>query len=96
MQWGPVRDAFATLFTITSGGAGGVGMAAKKALIADDSSFLKKAGVMLLASVASQALIPVPWSGLAAAVTFVTTKPGSASEAELQGARQSVVDKRYD
>ena len=83
----PVRDSISALLGVATAGAGLVGTAAKKFLISPDDSFGKRFMVGLCATL---------MTGGAALLPYLVATPGQDAQADLQNARQNIVDGRYN
>lgn len=84
IRFNPIRDTLSALVGFASGGVGLLGTAAKKLFIADDSSFAKKLGVGILATVFTGGLGLFP---------YLLAGPGA--RRELQDTKGIIVDNRY-
>jgi hypothetical protein len=84
MQFNALRDVASGAVGVLGGGVGLAGTAAKKFLIADDSSMGKKVGIGALATLFTGGLGLIP---------YLLAAPGA--KTEVQNAKQDIVDNRY-
>jgi hypothetical protein len=86
VNFSPVRDTISAGVGVLFGGAGLVGTAAKKVLIAKGDGFGKRFLVGLAATF---------FTGGAALLPYLIATPGREAKADVQAARSNIVDDRY-
>lgn len=84
MKFNALRDSLSGIVGILGGGVGLGGSAAKKFLIADDSSMGKKIGIGALATLVTGGLGLIP---------YLLASPGA--KTEVQSAKKDIVNNRY-
>lgn len=86
IKFSPIRDTIAAGVGLMGAGVGIFGGLAKKAFIAEDSSFAKRFAVGTLATLMTGGL------GLA---SYLIASPGRQTQAEIQNAKNDAVNNRY-